>query len=284
MFNILKRGDSNDSAQVELLYSGPIVSTFPMVRIYCVGQSQQVNIKTHDIYHTKNATGFTNRDILSIIGVDDNIQRTFEIKTNLIEGLDSSRDILDILPANVLDDMRDELNANVYWQIGEFGRITSTVYGRHNKSIERLTISERTKPRVILDKILMANNVMEELTTRSAKSICCSSSIIEKMKELDEYSVVENMGILKIPSKEFPLSISVYPLPSKIDARNPNSIIISAVDPGLELPGLVGIFNDLKIEIYRIDRYTSKVNITQSWALKACGTKPEFYYVRFFET
>lgn len=260
---------------MESLIECSILPELPLLRVYNIGLNDRCIIHTDEVYTTK-INDLYDRAVLKLassITLDRNINRICDI---------SKVSSIDQCIENVIDDVLQELNTLVYNEAVELGRVTTGIIGKATNSFDKLVISNSTKPKVLLERILYGNKIIHDTTSMNAYCVIVSEMNYDKISDLKEFHNADNdskfHGVLHLSDE---ISINVYKLPKYLSRSDHNGVIISGVNPDMNNQGLVGIFKNIEVGIY--NNSMDLVEINQRYSLSKIGKKGSLNYVRLFE-
>jgi hypothetical protein len=173
--------------------------------------------------------------------------------------------------------LKQKIDKKILYLISELGRLTASAYGQARDTFSMLTISKHTNTVSLINKIQYADNLLKELNNIGLKHIVISNCFYEKLKD----KIYNNS--ITIHNKE----IQVQVLPDYLEKIDPICLICSSVIDGSDTPGIIYVHKRPEIKIQKQifeNEIKTIVDYTQEYEIQKCGTKPEFFYVRFYQT
>lgn len=270
--------EKNDNAFV--YYDKSIFSYFDNVRQYSINDNiDAINICTQDIVPKKIGKNieYEKKEIHTVVQLKESIIKRLIINNKSIKLSTRSYLIKKFIFNKYKSTVIEKIDSDIFYLMSEMGRVTSSVYAQTSNNFPLLTISKFTTLESLLKKIEKSDDILLQLNGIGLKHIIVSKCFYEKLQK----KIVN--GNIVINNK----TIIVQCLPTYLENSNPVCLILSSTLNKDETPGIVLIHKKPNIKINK-DAFKSNnkifVNYEQQYGVQKCGTNPEFYYLRFYQT
>lgn len=254
-----------------------IVPLFNNIRKYVVDENT-INIYTRDIIPqlTKQSTiDFIKTDLYSIFNVKHSNNKKISLKK--LERFD--RYSLTQVSLSIISKYRkvlkEQIDKKILYTISEMGRLTASAYGQAKDSLSLLTVSKNTSIQSLIHKLEYSDEVLMKINGIGLKHIIISKCFYDKLR----YRIYNNS--ITIRDKQ----IEIQTLTDYLEKLDPVCLICSSVIDEKTTPGLVFVHKKPKVRITQ-NTTDMKTNIEyfQEYEIQKSGTRPELFYLRFYQT
>jgi hypothetical protein len=261
-------------------YDKSIFSYFTNIRQYLVDDdTNSISIYVEDIVPTKVGKNVEYKKINShpIVQIKEKIWKVLVINSISAKVKNSKYLIKKFIFNKYKKIVSEKIDSDIFYLMSEMGRVTSSIYIKTSNNFPLLTISKLTTKESLLLKIEECDGILFQLNGIGLKHILVSKCFYDKLK------ANINNGKILLKNKE----ISVQLLPEYLEGSNPTCLILSSVDKDNDTPGIVLVHKNPKIKLQNRTINSPKkivVNYLQEYQIQKCGTNPEFFYLRFYQT
>ena len=257
-----------------------IVPFFNNIRKYVVEETS-ITVYTRDMLSqlstksTKSTINFIKTDLYSVFNVKHSNSKKISLrKLERLDRYSLSQVSLSII-SKYRKVLKEQIDKKILYTISEMGRLTSSSYGQAKDSLSLLTVSKNTSIHSLIHKFEYADEVLNKINGIGLKHIIISKCFYDKLR----YRIYNNS--IMIRDKQ----VEIQTLPEYLEKVDPVCLICSSVIDEKSTPGIVFVHKKPKV---RISKNTTDIKTDieyfQEYEIQKSGSKPELFYLRFYQT
>lgn len=254
-----------------------IVPFFNNVRKYVVEETT-ISIYTRDIIpklSTKSTIDYIKTDLYSVFNIKHSNNKKISLrKLERFDRYSLAKVSLSII-SKYRKVLKEQIDKKILYTISEMGRLTSSSYGQAKDSLSLLTVSKNTSIHSLIHKIEYADEVLNKINGIGLKHIIISKCFYDKLR----YRIYNNS--IMIRDKQ----VEIQTLPDYLEKVDPVCLICSSVIDEKSTPGIVFVHKKPKVRINKNTTDTkTDIEYFQEYEIQKSGSKPELFYLRFYQT
>lgn len=171
--------------------------------------------------------------------------------------------------------LKEQIDKKILYTISEMGRLTSSVCGQVQDTFTTLTVSRNTSIQSLIQKLEYADKILKKINGIGLKHILISKCFYDKLR----YRIYNNS--INIHDTQ----VEIQVLPEYLEKIDPVCLLCSSVIDEKNTPGIVFVHKKPKVRIsINSDDSKTEVNYFQEYEIQKTGSKPELFYLRFYQT